>query len=197
MIKTVLADDHKVFCDGLAKLLTDSHQFEVIQKFHDTSELLEKIYSLSFDLLLLDFQMPGLNCEDVIQRIRLSKPTLKIVILSMHEEYIYSKKVLLAGADLYLTKSLDTSTLIESIINVINNEESIKKKYIIKSKSLLSKQELIIIKLIADGKTSEAIGNLLNLSPLTIKAHRRNMIKKLGANNSSELIKIAIAKGVI
>jgi two-component system invasion response regulator UvrY len=152
---------------------------------------------LTFDLLILDFQMPGLNCEDVIQRIRIAKSLQKIIVLSMHEESIYSKKVLLAGANLYLTKSLSSEFLIESIVNEMNNIGMAVKSPVIKSKSLLSKQELTIIKLIADGNSSKEIGDILKVSPLTIKAHRRNMMRKLDANNSSELIKIAIAKGIL
>jgi len=197
MIKTVLADDHKVFCDGLAKLLTDTQNFEIINKFHHGQDLLENIYDLPLDLLILDFQMPGLNCEEVIQRIRIVRQNLKIIVLSMHEESIYSKKVIMAGANAYLTKSIDSETLIESIIKTMNNEEIKTRNLPVKSKSILSKQEMAIVKMIADGKNSNLIGQLLNISPLTVKAHRRNIIRKLGVNNSSELIKIVIAKGIL
>jgi DNA-binding NarL/FixJ family response regulator len=198
MIKTILADDHKVFTDGLEKLLVESKKFRVIGKFHNTHDLLENIYEQSFDLILLDFQMPGLDCEETIQRIRLTKAETKIIVLSMHEENFYSKRVIMAGANSYLTKSLDSTTLIDLILEVVEHgKPHVVTQQAIKLKSILSRQEMTIIKLIADGKTSKDIAEHLNISELTIKVHRRNMLHKMGVNNSSELIKVAISKGIL
>jgi DNA-binding NarL/FixJ family response regulator len=198
MIKTILADDHKVFADGLEKLLLDSNEFEVIEKFHNTLDLLEKVYDLQFDLLILDFQMPGLDCEETIQRVRLKKGNFKIIVLSMHEASFYAKRVLLSGANGYLTKSLDSITLIHHILNVVKNEKvHLDILSPLKVKSLLSRQETAIIRLISNGKTSKEIAEELKISELTIKVHRRNMLHKMGVNNSSELIKVAISKGIL
>jgi DNA-binding NarL/FixJ family response regulator len=198
MIKTILADDHKVFTDGLEKLLIDSGEFQIIGKFYNTNDLLEKIYDIDFDLLVLDFQMPGLECEETIQRIRLKKKECKIIILSMHEENFYAKRVLISGANCYLTKSLDSITLIQLILDVVQTGKVDQVfQQPLKSKSLLSRQETAIIRLVADGKTSKEIAETLKISELTIKVHRRNMLHKMGVNNSSELIKVAIIKGIL
>src|SRR5690242_19323495 len=115
MIRTVLVDDHKLFCDGLERVLNDSGQFKVIEKFYNGNSLLEKVNTLQPDLLIIDVEMPNINGFDTIKRIRLNNDTAKIVVLSMHEENVYSQEAFMLGADGYLNKSMESVQLIESL----------------------------------------------------------------------------------
>src|SRR5262245_48369031 len=118
MIMTILADDHKLFCDGLERLLIASEKFQILAKYNSGNDLLESNKLPEADLLIIDIEMPGLNGFDTIKRVRLNNPTLKIIMLSMHEESVYSNEAYCIGADGFLFKSIDSTTLINRVIQI-------------------------------------------------------------------------------
>jgi DNA-binding NarL/FixJ family response regulator len=198
LINTILVDDHALFCDGLERVLTDTKQFCVVNKFHSGKNLLHAPFDPSANLLIIDIEMPGMNGFDVIRRLRLKNKQLKIVILSMHEEMAYSNEASAIGADAFLSKTLESSVLVDLLLRIIKGESIFaKKSQPRENNDLLSDREIEVLRLIAKGKTSKEIGIELNISPLTIKAHRRNMIKKLQVSNSTELISQALEKGLL
>jgi DNA-binding NarL/FixJ family response regulator len=199
--KVVLADDHKLFSDGLKKLLEDSSHFIVLKQFTKGDVLLDGLVELRPTLLVMDIEIIGeLNGLEVLRRIRLNDKSLKVVLLSMHEEPVYWREAAEAGADAYLTKSIESAILIQHLIRVVNGE----KIFPLQSHTdptdedlILSKQERRVVKLIAEGKTSEEIASLLGISGLTVKVHRRNMMKKMGVETSAELISRCFGKGIL
>lgn len=198
MINTILVDDHALFCDGLERVLTETKQFSVVKKFNSGKLLLSSQLEQNVDLLIIDIEMPGMNGFDVIRRLRLKNKDLKIVILSMHEEMAYSNEASAIGADAFLSKTLESSVLVDLLVRIIRGETIFAKKALPReSTELLSEREVEVLRLISKGKTSKEIGQELSISPLTIKAHRRNMIKKLQVNNSTELISKALERGIL
>jgi DNA-binding NarL/FixJ family response regulator len=198
MIDTVLVDDHRLFSDGLEKLLNDSRQFNVVNKFDNGVKLLQSIGDLKFDLLLIDIEMKGLDGFETIRRLKLNNDvTFKIVLLSMHEEMVYKKEAFDIGVDGHICKSINEKSLVETLVSIMNNQEfTIDLEPIDKTRALLSKQEIRVLKLISQGKSSAEISLELSISTLTVKVHRRNILRKLNANNSAECINIAISKGL-
>jgi DNA-binding NarL/FixJ family response regulator len=198
LIKTILADDHKLFCDGLERLLNDSGHFEVLQKFYNGQTLLEKINSHNADLLIIDVEMPNINGFDAIKRIRLNNNSSKIVVLSMHEENVFSQEAFMLGADAYLNKSMESMQLIDSLLKTVQGQKIFPQAATTtKIESPFSDREHEILRLIASGKTSEQIAERLKISHLTVKAHRRNMMRKLNVNNAAELITKALEMGFL
>lgn len=198
MINTILVDDHSLFCDGLERVLTDTRLFRVVNKFNSGKSLLNTPIDPSVHLLIIDIEMPGLNGFDVIKRLRLKNKQLKIVILSMHEEVAYANEAYALGADAFLSKTLESTTLVDLLTKINQGERVFEKKPLPKENNdLLSEREVEVLRLISKGKTSKEIGIELSISPLTIKAHRRNMIKKLQVNNSTELISKAMEIGIL
>ncbi len=198
MIKTILADDHKLFCDGLERVLNDSGHFQVIQKFYNGQTLLEKINVHNPDLLIIDVEMPNINGFDAIKRIRLNNSSSKIVVLSMHEENVFSQEAFMLGADAYLNKSMESMQLIESLLKTVQGQKLFPQAATTtKIESPFSDREHEILRLIASGKTSEQIAERLKISHLTVKAHRRNMMRKLNVNNAAELITKALEMGFL
>ena len=198
MINTILVDDHALFCDGLERVLTETQKFYIVKKAHSGKSLLNTPIDPSVKLLIIDIEMPGMNGLDVIRRLRLKNQQLKIVVLSMHEEIAYSNEASAVGADAFLSKTLESSALVDLLIRIIQGETIFVKKAQSKEhNSLLSEREMEVLKLLAKGKTSKEIGVELNISPLTIKAHRRNMIKKLKVSNSTELISKVMEGGIL
>lgn len=198
MIRTVLADDHKLFCDGLEKVLAESGYFNVIHKAHNGQSLLEHLPELNFDLLVIDVEMPLINGFDTIKRIRLNNPDSTIVVLSMHEESVFSQEAYLLGANGYLNKSLDSSQLIDSLLRACAGSKIFPATTRPpKIESPFSAREQEILQLIASGKTSEQIAHRLKISDLTVKTHRRNMMRKLHVNNAAKLISKALEMGYL
>lgn len=198
MIRTVLVDDHKLFCDGLERVLNDSGHFMVIHKFYTGQSLLEKLGTCNADLLIIDVEMPNINGFDAIKRIRLSDSNCKIAVLSMHEENVYSQEAFMLGADAYLNKSMESRHLIESLLKTCKGEKIFPPAAsATKIETPFSDREQEILRLIASGKTSEQIAERLKISHLTVKAHRRNMMRKLDVNNVAELITKALEMGFL
>lgn len=198
MIKTVLVDDHRLFSEGLERLLSESHQFEVLKKFSDGRNLLEYLQHESPDLVILDIEMPSLNGLDILKRLSLTDLKSKIVFLSMHEDAIYAREAYTLGAFGLLNKSMESSLLIESLLRIYQGTKVFPNMTVkIINDSPLSDREITILKLIARGLTSEEIASQLKISPLTVKSHRKNMIQKLKAKNSNELLVKAFERGII
>jgi DNA-binding NarL/FixJ family response regulator len=198
MIRTVLADDHKLFCDGLERVLNDSGNFRVVQKFHNGQNLLENIQQIHPDLIIIDVEMPLLNGFDAIKRLRLNNSRSTIVVLSMHEESVFSQEAFSLGADAYLSKSMESSQLIDSLLKACDGAKIFPAgSTASRIESPFSDREQEILRLIATGKTSEQIAERLKISHLTVKAHRRNMMRKLNVNNAAELITKALEMGFL
>ena len=199
MIRTVLADDHKLFCDGLEKVLNDSGHFEVVRKFHNGQNLLENMQGCDADLLIIDVEMPALNGFDAIKRIRLNNTAASIVVLSMHEEAVFSQEAFMLGANAYLNKSMESTELIDSLLKVCEGAKIFPSTSSLATKidSPFSEREQEILRLISSGKTSEQIAERLKISHLTVKAHRRNMMRKLNVNNAAELVTKALEMGFL
>ena len=199
MIRTVLIDDHTIFCDGMERVLTETGQFLVIQKFQNGRNLLDFLEHEHPDLILLDIEMPGFSGLDIIPRIKLHSTDIKIVVLSMHEGKVYTKEAIALGVNAYLMKSIECSLLIESLLKVMAGETLFPdfNNVAHKNESPLSEREEEVLKLIAKGQTSEQIAERLKISHLTIKAHRRNILRKLNVNNSAELVKKGMAIGLL
>lgn len=197
-IKTILADDHKLFCDGLQRVLDESGKFTVIGKFHNGQGLLEALSSIKPDLLIIDVEMPTLNGFDTIKRIRVNHPTMNIVVLSMHEESVFSHEAFTLGANAYLNKSMESAALIDALLEAFNGKKIFPVfNNVSKIESPFSDREFEILRMIASGKTSEQIADRLHISHLTVKAHRRNMMRKLNVNNAAELVSKALEMGFL
>lgn len=198
MIKTILADDHRLFCDGLERVLSDSGHFSVLFKAYNGKSLLERLPNYNFDLLVIDVEMPLLNGFDTMKRIRLNNASCKIVVLTMHEEAVFLQEAFMLGANGYLNKSMDSSQLISALRQVYEGCRLFPPITIASQiNSPLSGREQQILHLIASGKTSEQIASVLRISDLTVKTHRRNMMRKLSVNNTAQLVSKALEMGYL
>lgn len=198
MIRTVLTDDHSVFLDGLGKLLTETNEFEIVGKFSDGLALLDKIDSLHPDLLILDIDMPHMSGLEVIKRLRARDKKTKIVMLTMHDEVGYLMEAASLGANGLVIKSTKTDSLIKTIHSILEGINHFPKTHhVTESYSLLSDREIEILKQLSDGQNNESVSQSLKISVLTVKTHRKNILRKLNAENSLQMIRIAYEKGLI
>lgn len=198
MIRTILTDDHSVFMDGFGKLLTETNEFEIVGKFKDGPTLLDKIDSLQPDLLILDIDMPRMSGLEVIKRLRTRDKKTKIVMLTMHDEVGYSIEASNLGANGLVLKSANTDSLIKIIHSILAGINHFPKTHrVLESNSLLSDREIEILKHLSEGQSNESVSQNLKISVLTVKTHRKNILRKLNAENSLQMIRIAFEKGLI
>ena len=212
--RIVLADDHILFRHGLKGIIESSPGLRVIGEAGDGLELLELLRTLTPQMVIVDISMPNLRGIEAVREIKKHYPHLKVLILTMHKDRSYLQQALSTGADGYLLKE-DTDPELYSAIEKIRQGKAYVSPHLTEgiiedwegvrrgddSRSfqpeILTPREIEIIKLIADGKSSKEIGNLLFISVRTVERHRANIMNKLGIKKMADLVKYAIQKGYI
>lgn len=204
-IRIIIADDHRVFIDGIKALLKDVPGLEVIAEAENGEALVNKTAEHKPDLVLTDVQMPVKDGIEAAREIHARFPEIKIMTLTMLNESIYIKKMLEAGVSGYIIKTVDKEELILAIRKVaagekyfgaevaaqlLNNfpDASDKKTPV----DQLTKREKEILVLIAQGLTDKEIADKVFLSSLTVITHRKNILGKLGLKNKVELARFAM-----
>ena len=210
-IKVLIVDDHQVILDGFISIFSSIDDIEVVGTAKDGQAALDFLADQDTDIVLLDINMPVLNGVETCKRISRDFPEIKVIALSMFDQQSYFKRMLQHGALGYLLKD-DSAQEIEKGIRQVNGGE----RYISSqlkdqlanidfllgrnNKNLLpeiSDRELEVLELLSQGLTDTEIGKKLFISFHTAKTHRKNLLSKLGAKNSAELIKKALERGLI
>lgn len=206
-IKIILVDDHKLLRAGLKNIIEQKSNMLIIGEASDGREAIKLVAKLQPNVIVMDVAMPGLNGIEAAKQIHKNHPEIKIIGLSMHSGKQFIQGMFKAGAYGYLLKDGDSDELITAISTVMKN-----KKYLSKDinqefllllnkgetivKAALSAREKEVLQLIAEGKSSKEIGEILYLSPKTIDVHRNNIMKKIELYTIPELTKYAIKKGL-
>ncbi len=212
-ITVFLADDHTIVRQGLAKLLEGEPNLRVVGEAENGREAVVKVEKLKPDIVLMDIAMPMLNGIEATRQIRKVCPQTKIIILSMHSHGRYISELFGLGASGYLLKSSTGTDIINAIHTALKGSTylspSISDKVIedylsLKKKShqddlynRLSNREREVFQMIAEGRSTKEIAEILCLSPSTVKTHRANIKEKLEKDNISQLIQFAIHLGIV
>ena len=212
MTKTRLAivDDHAVVIDGLRTMLAAFPELEVTFTTQSGTVLLDYLQTASPDVVLMDIQMPEINGIDLCKQVTKLHPQIKVIAFSSFDDSAYVKQIFRSGAKGYLLKNSDKHTIVKAIEAVMQGEEymddAIKK--ILLQESLtgqrrsifevpLTKREKEILKLIAEGLSSQEIADKLFISLRTVETHRLNINQKLDVKNTAGLVKEALKRGLI
>lgn len=210
-VRIIIADDHRLFREGLVNLLSDSKDIEIIAEAEDGNDAIIKARELNPDVIVMDIGMPVLNGVDATSRLLKELPSIKVIALSMHSEKQFIKGMLEAGASGYLFKNCAYDELIEAIHTVNAGKKYLSDKiteimiqdYLGKEESIpvsdseLTERESEILKLIAEGASISEISELLFVSVKTIGTHKQHLLEKLNLKTSTDLVKYAIKKGII
>ena len=205
-----IIDDHFVVIDGLKSMLEKQEGFHILIATQQHKELEEFLQNSNLDVLLMDIQMPGMNGVDLCRQLLKIKPGLRIIAFSSFDDSAYVKQLFRLGAKGYLLKNSDKETIIQAVHAVMNGENFIDEtiKNILLQESItgqrrsifdvpLTKREKEILKMIAEGLSSQEIADKLFLSLRTIDTHRFNINQKLDVKNTAGLVKEAIRRGLI
>ena len=205
-MRVVLADDHGIIIDGVKSILAKESGLEVVYTTHQASGVLEYVKLHSFDLLITDFSMPGMDGLTLIRTLKRILPEVKIIVLSMHDEVHLAKEILKSGVNAYVLKKDTQQELLSAIREVMAGRiylsNDINKLLIThldnqEEGKLLTDREKEIVKLIAKEYSNKQIAEELFISERTVETHRKNIFRKTGTNSLVGLIKFAYANNLI
>ena len=210
-IKLVLVDDHKMIREGLKNFLVDQSDFEIVAEAENGEDCLNKLQNISTDIVLTDLNMPVMDGLELVKKLKVEYPDIKIIALTMMGESQHIKQMLAEGALGYLLKNCAENELVQAIRNVysggtyyspevtniiLNNIRKIKP--ISKSKVVtempLTGREKEVLHLILKEQSNKEIADQLFVSVRTVDAHKRNLLDKTGSKNVAGLVLYAIEK---
>ncbi len=208
-IKIAIADDHPMVISGVKDILSDVTHFEFTGAYADGYELMNGLQLILPDILLLDIQMPGKSGDRLLLDILKKYPDLKVIVLSSFDSILYINNMMRNGARGYLLKTADKNTLITAIITVFDGgeylEPAVKEKTeaiemginkMLAIKFILTPREKEVLQMIVNGLTNAEIAKHLFLSIHTIENYRDNILLKLEAKNTADLVKKALTSGL-
>jgi two-component system response regulator NreC len=211
-IRILIADDHAVMRAGLRLLLNSQEDMQVVDEAGDGWQTVEKAVALRPDIVLLDITMPGLSGLEAARQIRQQAPEVKLLVLTMHDDEAYLRQFLQIGAAGYMVKKAADTELVAAIRAVHRGESFIHPsltrvlidRYLqqpqVKAKGRveeLTPRETEVLRLVAQGYTSQQVADQLSISVNTVETHRAHIMEKLGLRGRAQLVRYAIARGLL
>jgi two-component system, NarL family, nitrate/nitrite response regulator NarL len=205
-VRILLVDDHAILLDGIKNLLDKEEGIVVAGLAPDAEKALEFLKGHDVDIVITDFHMPGMDGLSLVHTLKRIKPSIKIIVLSMHDETHLVKEILRAGVDGYVLKKDTHKELLKAIREVASDRvylsNDINRILIANLQNpdegkLLTDREREIVKLIAKEYSNKDIAEALFISERTVETHRKNIFKKTGTNSLVGLIKFAYANNLI
>ncbi|MDZ7743768.1 MAG: response regulator transcription factor [Bacteroidota bacterium] len=210
-IKIVIADDHKLFREGLINLLSESEDIEIIDEAENGEDVIQKASKWQPDIILMDVSMPIKNGVEATRIISREMNRIKVIALSMHSEYYYVNEMLEAGAKGYIFKNCTYNELTTAIKSVYQGEKYLsadikdvliegyldKDADTFKNEANLTERELEVLKLYAQGEKTKSISEKLFVSVKTIGTHKQHILSKLNLKTTSDMTRYAIKNKLI
>jgi DNA-binding NarL/FixJ family response regulator len=201
-IRILLADDHPLLRDGVAGLVADQPDMELVAEASSGQEAIDQFRKHRPDVALLDLQMPEMNGIDAIVAIRQEFPGARIIVLTTYTGDAQILRTLKAGAQAYLLKSALRRELLDTIRLVHRGQKRIAPEVAAQlaehaADDALSLREVEVLRLIASGKANKLIASDLAITEETVKGHVKNILSKLGASDRTHAVTIALKRGII
>ena len=206
LIKIAIADDHKIFRDGIKMALSGKLNLKMLWEAEDGKDLMHKVAIKKPDVLLMDIRMPQMDGINAIEILRKEYEEIKIIVLTMYDDQQMISKMMEMGANAYLTKTTDPEEIYEAILTCMNDDfyfnslvnnavmgkllqkKNVRQHYGNTVPVSFNEKEIKILQLLAQDKTTEEISKTIFLSPRTIETIRQNMKTKVGAKTIAGLI---------
>ena len=207
-IRLLLADDHPLIREGFRSLLNKNERFEIVGIAENGKELVDLAGKELPDIILSDISMPVMNGMDAIEQIRNLYPSIKSVVLTMHEEREYIINALRIGVHGYIIKNVERFDLEKAIITIFEGGKyfspivtNILAESVVRPEppaiSELTPREKEVLELVAQGNSTKQIADKLGIGTRTVESHRVNMLKKMKVSNTAELVRKAIEMKIL
>jgi len=209
MLRIALCDDHPIFREGLKRILLQQSDIKVEAEVGSGAALLETMQGRHFDVVILDIALPDMNGLDVLKSLQASGKRAGVLVLSMHPEEHYARRVLKAGASGYLQKESPPEELLSAIRRIAKGGKyvtpSLAERLAVELEGnrdkapheLLSDREYQVLCLLAAGKGVKEIAQSLSVSAPTVSTYRARVLEKLGLTSTVELVRYALERGLI
>jgi DNA-binding NarL/FixJ family response regulator len=213
IVNLLIIDDHKMIRDGISVMLNSLRKFYEfnITEAESGEEAIKVVSKADFDVVIIDYRLPGMTGAETVQNILKYKPGMRILALSNYDELAYIQSMLSAGAMGYILKNIDPTQLHSAIKTVLDNKQYYSNEVAIKlidghtqglakppvQRNRLTRRELEVLRLIAMEMTNEEIARQLSVGKRTIDTHRQNLLQKLHAKNTVGLTKAAYELNLI
>lgn len=213
IISYIVADDHKIFRQGLRMSLADDHKLKCIGEAGNGIELLELLHEKKTDVVLLDIKMPGMDGPETLRQIKTLDAAPKVIVLTMFDDEHFVLHMMESGANSYLLKNAEPSEIKTAMHSVYENEyyfndlvnNTLLRKVIQQKQSpprfrkeiSLNERELSVLQLICQEYTAAEIGAKVFLSPRTVEGIRSSLLEKIGVRNTAGLVMYAVKNGIV
>ncbi len=209
-IRVVLADDHEMVRQALARILQESGRINVVDQACNAAEALNSVQASQPDVVVLDYSMPGQDAPATIEKILRSSPDVKILVLTVHENIHYAVRVLETGAHGYLIKSAAVDELVEAIETVHQGRVYLSSQvsqevlqHLRRPKrervgvESLSQREFDLLRMLGAGKTLQNCAREMKVSTSTASTYRARIMEKLNLASTAELIRFALDNQIV
>jgi DNA-binding NarL/FixJ family response regulator len=212
-LRLLVADDHKIFRQGIKKLLDEESDMSIVGEAADGREAVQKATELKPDVILMDIAMANLNGLEATKKIKKVLPSARVIMLTMHKNEEYILQSFQAGASGYILKEGAVEELVSAIRSIYQDKsflsptisKTLIDAYLRKMETgktetpfdLLTDREREVLQLIAEGYTNREVAKALFISVKTVEAHRAHIMQKLNIHDIAKLVKYAIQKGLV
>lgn len=202
MIRVLSVDDHPLLREGIAALVGNQTDMQLVAEASNGREALEEFRKHRPDITLMDLQMPGMSGIDTMSAIRGEFPDARIIVLTTHAGDVQISRALKAGARAYLLKGSLRKELLETIRAVHAGHKRLSSEVAAEiaehaTDDALTPREIEVLRLVAGGNANKEIAARLSLTEETVKSHVRNILAKLGANDRTHAVAIGVKRGII
>ena len=212
-IKIAIADDYKIYRDGLKVGLSADDNLDVIMEADNGEDLMKGLETLSPDVIIMDLKMPIMDGMEATKEVRKKYPAMKVLVVSMYEDDKFIIHLMETGANGYLLKNAEPDEIRRSIYAVHENgyyfndlvNKALLKKLVLKNNFKpsfnqnvdLTEREMEVLKLICEEKTAAEIGKQIFLSPRSVEGIRQRLIEKIGVRNTAGLVMFAVKNSIV
>jgi len=201
-IRILTVDDHPLLREGIAAVLANETDMVAVAEAGNGREAVEQFRAHRPDVTLMDLQMPDMNGVDAILAIRKDYPEARIIVLTTYSGDAQAVRALKAGASGYLLKNMVRKELVETIRSVHSGKKRIPPEIAVEmaehhTDDALTEREIEVLREVAAGNANKVVALHLAVSEETVKAHMRSILSKLGANDRTHAVTIALKRGII
>lgn len=208
-MRVLIADDHQMFREGLKQILLSDPDITVVEEAGDGQEVLNLVLKNKYDVVVLDISMPGRSGLEILQELKVEKPEIQVLMLSMYNEEQFAVQAIKAGASGYLTKNGAAREVLAALRKIVSGgmyiSAAVAQELASELKgdrekaphSKLSPREYQVMCLIASGKSNAEIAVELSISPSAVSTHRARILTKMNLKTNADIIRYAIKQGLV